>query len=99
MRAAESFQPVAGGRKFGLEADVEDIASHGDMAGALRLEIGDKPVQHVHVVDEMAPAGPIDIAGQPFAQQFAFSRSRQRADMSIGQMGKQQAQQNSGRIG
>jgi len=54
----------------------------------MSLHIGDDLGEHPHVVDTVAGACPIQIAGDTFADELAPARTRQGSEVRIGQMSK-----------
>ena len=95
VRLPERLEPGGRERKFGLEANVEDIPGHRDMIRLLRMNIGDDGGENVHIMRERAPALPIHVAGNALAEELAPMRAGKGADMGIREMGKEKAHVNS----
>lgn len=74
--------------KFGGQRQVGEVAGHRDMVGYLRLEIGDDLGQHVLAVMHPAFDPPVEIARRPFAEELRQARLRQRRNMRVGKMRK-----------
>ena len=91
-RLPERPQPCLGQRILAGQADVEDVAGHRDMIRVLIAEIGDESRQHLHVVGGGAPPLPVDVAGNPLADEIATPRMRQRSDMGIREVSEQKRQ-------
>ena len=90
MGIAQGPQPGGGQRKLGGQADVEHIPGHHDVVRLVGPHVRHQPRQHIHVMDAIA-ALPVDVAGQPLADQLARARLRQRSDMGVGKMGDEEA--------
>ena len=88
LRVAQSFQPDAPARELFRQRDIGKVAGASDVVSLLRLQVGDDLGQHAGVVDEAAPALPVDVAGQPLIEQLGPVRRRQRRQMRIGEMGE-----------
>ena len=84
---AERRQPGAAD-EFLRERDIGEVAGDSDGAGRLRFQVGDDLGQHGRIVDEAPPPLPVDVAGQPLADEFAPARRRQRRQMRVGEMGE-----------
>jgi hypothetical protein len=56
--------------------------------GPLRLHVGDKFAKYVAAMDQVPLALPVEIADRALAREFAQAWPRHRAEMRIGQMGK-----------
>ena len=89
-RLAEPFHELPCEREFCGKRDVHEIACHGDVIGFLREEIGDDPGQNVHVVRACSAPAPVEKAGEPLAREFSQTRSRERPEMGVGNMGQQE---------
>ena len=72
---AQGVEPGASGREFCRKTDVEDVTGHGDVVWTLRLKIGDKASEDLHVVRAVARLCPIEISGEPLTHQLAQSWS------------------------
>ena len=76
VRRADTFEPGPCRREFRLERQVDQIAGDGDVAGPLRLHVGDQGVEHFGAMDGVAVALPVDIAERALAGEFAQARAR-----------------------
>ena len=85
---AQRFQQGAAVHEFLRQRDIGEVAGDRDVVGLLRLQVGDDLAQHLGVVDEAAIALPVDIAGDPLADQLGDARRRQRRQMRVGEMGE-----------
>ena len=87
-RGAQRLQPAPCGRKFGPQANVENIAGHGAMIHLLRPHIGHQRRQNLHVMNKIAAIVPVEKTGEALAEQFGKPGARQGPDMGIREMGK-----------
>src|SRR5579863_6340228 len=85
---AERPEPGRGRGLFGGQADVEDVAGHGDVIGPMPQDVADEAAQQIHVMGAIAAAAPIDIAEAALAHQLDERGFRQRADMRVREMGE-----------
>ena len=88
LARTQSLKPSARDLEFGWKADIGDIASHRNMARGLAFDVRDDMPKRRHVVNAGPTSGPVQIAGNAFANQLAPARARQRPYMRVGQMGE-----------
>ena len=93
-RHAERGEPVLGEGDFARKSDVDDIAGHDDMVRRLRLDIGDDPGEHAHVVLSAALIEPVHIARDALAEKLGEIWPRNGTDMGVGQMSQSKIQEN-----
>jgi hypothetical protein len=96
---ADARQPGLRRLEFGLQRQVDEIAGHRDMIGALRLHVRNQRVEHVAAVIFVTVACPVEIAERAFSREVAQPRRRQRRQMRIGQMCKPECRHYSDPVG
>jgi hypothetical protein len=72
------------------QAEIDEIARHGDVARVLRSHVGDDGVQHIAVVDMPAVAIPVGRPQRPLDIELPQRQPRHRRQMHVGQMGEQE---------
>ena len=87
-RRPERREPGARRRVFARKRDVDEVAGHGDVVRRLRLEIRHDAREQVGAVNEPALALPVEKAGRAFAHELGQSGRRQRSEMGVRQMRK-----------
>ena len=90
VRRADAFQPFSRRGEFQRQRDVDEIAGDRDVAGMLRVHVGDEFVQHFAAMNGVALALPVHVADGALAGEVAQPRLRHRAEMRIGQVRKQE---------
>ena len=87
-RGAEMMQPFGGAHEFLRQAEIDEIAGHGDVVRLLLDDVAGDEVEDLAPMHVFPPAMPIDVAEHALAQQLAAPGARHRAQMDVGQMGE-----------
>ena len=82
------MQPFRGAQEFLGQAEIDEIAGHGDVVGLLLDDVAGDEVEDLAPVHVFPPAMPIDVADHALAQQLAAPGARHRAQMDVGEMGE-----------
>ena len=84
----EMVQPLGGEEKFLRQAEIDEIASHGDVVRLPLDEIAGEHVEDVAAMHELPPAMPIDVSEHALAEKVTAAGARHRAQMNVRQMGE-----------
>ncbi len=80
------MQPVGGAQELLGQAEIDQIAGHGDVVGLLFDDIAGDEVEDLAPMDVFAPAVPIDVAEHALRHQIAPPHARHRAQVNVGEM-------------
>ena len=82
------MQPVGGAQELLGQAEIDQIAGHGDVVGLLFDDIAGDEIEDLAPMHVFPPAMPIDVAEHALRHQLAAPHARHRAQMDVGQMGE-----------
>ena len=88
VRRPEMFEPFGRAHELLGEAEIDEIAGHGDVVGGLLGHVARDEIEDLAPVHEFPPAMPIDVAEHALAHQLAALDPRHRAQMDVGKVGE-----------
>ena len=87
-RRPEIVQPFGGPHEFLGQAEIDEVAGHGDVVGVLLGQVARQAIEDLAPMGEFPPAMPVDETEHALAHQLAALHERQRAQMNVGEVGE-----------
>ena len=88
IRGAQMMQPLCGADELIRQAEIDEIAGHGDVVRLPLDDIAGQDVEDVAPMHQFPAAMPVHIAKDALRHQLRTPCLRHRAQMNVGEMGE-----------
>ena len=84
VRGSQGFQPLPGFGKLAWQADMGQVAGHGNMVGTGDAQVIKQRFNDIETMDDPSPAPPGQVSQDALAEQLGGPCTRQRGQVKIG---------------